>query len=161
MINEKIYKNFTSLMLHPSDLPKFRGGSPIQNQIINGIKKSAITIFKVNNILDGGPIYKKKKLMLTGGINKIFSRIENVGTNLTIDIIKGKYRIYNQNLKNSVIYKRKSGKDSEITLNEIKNKSGQYLLDKIQMLEDPYPNAYIKTKDNKKLLIKTAKLVNN
>jgi len=35
------------------------------------------------------------------------------------------------------------------------------LLDKIQMLEDPYPNAYIKTKDNKKLLIKTAKLVNN
>jgi len=161
MINEKIFKNYTSLMLHPSDLPKFRGGSPIQNQIINGVKKSAVTIFKVNNILDGGPIYKKKKFMLTGGINEIFARIENIGTNLTIDIIKGKYRIYNQNLKDSVIYKRRSPKDSEITLNEIKNRTGQYLLDKIQMLEDPYPNAYIKTKDNKKLLIRTAKLVNN
>jgi len=99
--------------------------------------------------------------MLTGGINEIFARIENIGTNLTIDIIKGKYRIYNQNLKDSVIYKRRSPKDSEITLNEIKNRTGQYLLDKIQMLEDPYPNAYIKTKDNKKLLIRTAKLVNN
>jgi methionyl-tRNA formyltransferase len=161
MINEKIFKNYTSLMLHPSDLPKFRGGSPIQNQIINGVKKSAVTIFKVNNILDGGPIYKKKQFMLTGGINEIFARIENIGTNLTIDIIKGKYRIYNQNLKDSVIYKRRSSKDSEITLNEIKNRTGQYLLDKIQMLEDPYPNAYIKTKDNKKLLIRTAKLVNN
>ena len=161
MINEKIFKNYTSLMLHPSDLPKFRGGSPIQNQIINGVKKSAVTIFNVNNILDGGPIYKKKQFILTGGINKIFARIENIGTNLTIDIIKGKYRIYNQNLKNSVIYKRRSPKDSEITLNEIKNRTGQYLLDKIQMLEDPYPNAYIKTKDNKKLLIRTAKLVNN
>jgi len=161
MIDEKIFKNYTSLMLHPSDLPKFRGGSPIQNQIINGVKKSAVTIFKVNNILDGGPIYKKKQLMLTGGINEIFARIENIGTNLTIDIIKGKYRIYNQNLKDSVIYKRRSPKDSEITLNEIKNRTGQYLLDKIQMLEDPYPNAYIKTKDNKKLLIRTAKLVNN
>jgi methionyl-tRNA formyltransferase len=161
MINEKIFKNYTSLMLHPSDLPKFRGGSPIQNQIISGVKKSAVTIFKVNNILDGGPIYKKKFFMLTGGINKIFTRIENIGTNLTIDIIKGKYRIYNQNLKNSVIYKRRSPKDSEITLNEIKNMNGQYLLDKIQMLEDPYPNAYIKTKDNKKLLIRAAKIVNN
>ena len=161
MINEKIFKNYTSLMLHPSDLPKFRGGSPIQNQIINGVKTSAVTIFKVNNILDGGPIYKKKQFMLTGGIKEIFARIENIGTNLTIDIIKGKYRIYNQNLKDSVIYKRRSSKDSEITLNEIKNRTGQYLLDKIQMLEDPYPNAYIKTKDNKKLLIRTAKLVNN
>ena len=161
MINEKIFKNYTSLMLHPSDLPKFRGGSPIQNQKISGVKKSAVTIFKVNNILDGGPIYKKKSFMLTGGINKIFTRIENIGTNLTIDIIKGKYRIYNQNLKNSFIYKRRSPKDSEITINEIKNRTGQYLLDKIQMLEDPYPNAYIKTKDNKKLLIRTAKLVNN
>jgi methionyl-tRNA formyltransferase len=161
MINEKIFKNYTSLMLHPSDLPKFRGGSPIQNQIINGVKKSAVTIFKINNILDGGPVYKKKKLMLTGGINKIFSRVENIGTNLTVDIIKEKYRIYNQNLKNCSIYKRRSPKDSEITLNEIKNRTGQYLLDKIQMLEDPYPNAYIKTKDNKKLLIKTAKLINN
>ena len=28
-------------MLHPSPLPKYRGGSPIQNQIINGEKKSA------------------------------------------------------------------------------------------------------------------------
>lgn len=148
-------------MLHPSDLPSFRGGSPIQNQIINGVKKSAVTIFKVNNILDGGPIYKKKQFMLTGGINKIFRRIENIGTSLTIDIIKGKYRIYNQNLNNTTIYKRRSPKDSEIKLNEIKNRTGQYLLDKIQMLEDPYPNAYIKTKDNKKLLIKLAKLVNN
>lgn len=161
MIDQKIFSNYTSLMLHPSDLPKFRGGSPIQNQIINGVKESAVTIFKINAILDGGPILKKKKLMLTGGVSKIFNRIQNIGTDLTIDIIQGKYRIYNQNLKNSVIFKRRSAKDSEITLKEIKTKNGQYLLDKIQMLEDPYPNAYIKTKDNKKLLIKVAKLESN
>ena len=29
---------YTSIMLHPSPLPKYRGGSPIQNQIINGEK---------------------------------------------------------------------------------------------------------------------------
>ena len=89
-------------MLHPSDLPNFRGGSPIQNQIINGVKKSAVTIFKINNIIDGGPIFKKKKLFLTGGINKIFNQIEKIGTNLTIEIIRGKYKVRNQNLNNSI-----------------------------------------------------------
>ena len=43
-------------MLHPSPLPKFRGGSPIQNQIIRNKKKSMVTIFRINNILDGGDI---------------------------------------------------------------------------------------------------------
>ena len=148
-------------MLHPSDLPNFRGGSPIQNQIINGVKKSAVTIFKINNIIDGGPIFKKKKLFLTGGINKIFNQIEKIGTNLTIEIIRGKYKLRNQNLNNSIVFKRRSPKDSEITLKEIKDKTGEYLLNKIQMLEDPYPNAFIKTKDNKKLLIKVAQLKNS
>jgi methionyl-tRNA formyltransferase len=161
MVDEKIFKKYTSLMLHPSDLPKFRGGSPIQNQIINGVKKSAVTIFKINNILDGGPVFKKRKLILTGGVNKIFNRIADIGTKLTIDIIQGKYKGYNQNLKNSIIFKRRSPKESEITLKEIKSKDGQYLLDKIKMLEDPYPNAFIKTKDNKKLIIKVAELRKN
>ena len=161
IVDEKIYKNYTSLMLHPSDLPNFRGGSPIQNQIINGVKKSAVTIFKINNIIDGGPIFKKKKLFLTGGINKIFNQIEKIGTNLTIEIIRGKYKLRNQNLNNSIVFKRRSPKDSEITLKEIKDKTGEYLLNKIQMLEDPYPNAFIKTKDNKKLLIKVAQLKNS
>ena len=47
-------------MLHPSPLPKFRGGSPIQNQIIRGEKISAVTIFKINKIIDGGDIYFQK-----------------------------------------------------------------------------------------------------
>ena len=47
-------------MLHPSPLPKFRGGSPIQNQIIRGKKISAVTIFKINKIIDGGDIYFQK-----------------------------------------------------------------------------------------------------
>ena len=36
-------------------------------------------------------------------------------------------------------------------MNELKQKC-EYLYNKIRMLQDPYPNAYIVTKDNKKLL---------
>ena len=54
------------------------------------------------------------------------------------------------------IYKRIKPKNSEITLEELKNKNGIYLINKIRMLQNPYPNPYIRTKDNKKLVIKSA-----
>ena len=40
------------------------------------------------------------------------------------------------------------------TLDELVNSSSEELYNKICSLEDPYPNAFIKTKDNKKLLFK-------
>ena len=50
-------------MLHPSPLPKYRGGSPIQNQIINGESKSAVTLFKINNKIDQGDIIYQKEFL--------------------------------------------------------------------------------------------------
>ena len=155
-INKNIYKNFFCLMLHPSDLPKFRGGSPLQNQIINSIEKSAVTIFKINKDLDGGPILKKHYLSLKGSIYDIFNRLEKIGTKLTNEIIKGNYKLRNQNLKNTKIYKRLKPHQSEIKISELLNKDSKYLYNKIRMLEDPYPNAFIKTKDKKKLYLKKA-----
>ncbi len=49
-------------MFHPPKLSLFRGGSPIQNQIIRNITNSAVTLFKINKIIDGGPIIAKKNL---------------------------------------------------------------------------------------------------
>ena len=44
-VETSIIKKYKCIMLHPSPLPKYRGGSPIQNQIINGEKISAVTLF--------------------------------------------------------------------------------------------------------------------
>ena len=145
-------------MLHPSDLPKFRGGSPIQNQIINSVKKSAVTIFKINKDLDGGPILKKHFLSLAGNISDIFLRLEIIGLKLTNEIIKGNYKLEKQNLKNTKIYKRLKPYQSEITIKELLSKDANYLHNKIRMLNDPYPNAFIKTKDKKKLYLKKVSL---
>ena len=60
MVDEKIFKNYTSLMLHPSDLPKFRGGSPIQNQIINGVKNLQSLYLKLIIFLMAVPSSKKR-----------------------------------------------------------------------------------------------------
>ena len=46
-------------VLHPSPLPKYRGGSPIQHQLLAGEKVSAVTIFRLYEAykdVDSGPI---------------------------------------------------------------------------------------------------------
>ena len=49
-----IINKYFCVMLHPSPLPKFRGGKPLQNQIIRNIKSSKITLFKMEKKLDAG-----------------------------------------------------------------------------------------------------------
>ena len=44
------------LNIHPSLLPKYRGASPIQTAILNGDKKTGITIMLMDEEMDHGPI---------------------------------------------------------------------------------------------------------
>ncbi|MBU0974289.1 hypothetical protein KKD03_01150 [Patescibacteria group bacterium] len=44
------------LNIHPSELPKWRGNSPGQFSILFNDKKSAVTLMKINNKFDQGPI---------------------------------------------------------------------------------------------------------
>ena len=45
---------------------------------------------------------------------------------------------------------------SEISIDELTNQSSLYLYNKIRMLQDPYPNPFIKTVDGKRIVIKGA-----
>lgn len=44
------------LNVHPSALPKYRGAAPIQWQILNGERESAISIIQLVSKMDAGPI---------------------------------------------------------------------------------------------------------
>lgn len=44
---------------HPSLLPKYRGASPVNYAILNGDKKTGITVFKIANKMDAGDIIKQ------------------------------------------------------------------------------------------------------
>mgnify|MGYP000116361430 CR=1 FL=1 len=158
MVDQLFIDNYESIMLHPSPLPKYRGGSPIQNQIINGEKTSAITLFRMTNELDTGDIYKQLKISLHGSLQEIFTRISDLGFSATCDIFDKNYQLTPQDESKATFYKRKKPKDSEITIEEINTKSADYLYNKIRMLNAPYPNAYIKTADNRKLFIIKSKI---
>ena len=88
-IQEAVIDKYKCLMLHPSPLPKYRGGSPIQNQIINGETSSAVTIIEMTSDLDAGDILAQEKFALDGDISAILKKITRIGTRSTKRIISG------------------------------------------------------------------------
>lgn len=155
IIPNHLLDNYACLMLHPSPLPKYRGGSPIQNQIIRGEINSAVTIFVMNDDVDSGPILKQEYLNLSGYIDEIFERIEVIGFDLTSQILVEGFDKKEQDNSKATYFSRLTPEMSEITIKELTEAPSDYLYNKIRMLQDPYPNPFIKTSDGKKMIIKS------
>jgi|TARA_B100000586_G_scaffold126882_1_gene91656 methionyl-tRNA formyltransferase len=151
IIPNEIISNYKCICFHESNLPKFRGGSPIQNQIIRGITKTKTTAFIMNEKIDAGDIILQKDLSLEGSIQEIFSRMSENDYSLILKIMNGKYKRRKQSGKPTT-YSRRKPKESEL---KSLNHSINYLYNFIRMLEDPYPNAFIRI-GKQKLIFKKA-----
>ena len=151
IVPDKITSNYRCICFHESNLPKFRGGSPIQNQIIRGVEKTKTTAFLMGVGLDSGDILLQKNLSLKGSLNKIFEQMIENDYYMIEKIIQGKYKLRRQK-GNPTKFKRRSPKDSEL---KNLNHSKKYLYNFIRMLEEPYPNAFIKI-GKKKIIFKQA-----
>ena len=156
IIPKKITDNYKCVCLHESNLPKFRGGSPLQNQIIRGITKTKTTAFFMSNGIDEGDIILQKNLSLKGKIEDIFLRMIDNDFKIITKIISGKYTVKKQK-GTPTLFKRRKPEESEL---KNLNFSKKYLYDFIRMLEDPYPNAFIKL-GKRKIIFKSANLKDN
>lgn len=158
MVPKALFSQYTCLVLHISKLPRYRGGSPLQHQIIAGETKSATTIFRMDKGLDTGPIYAQTQFSLSGTLNEIFERIVKVGTKDTIKVLNGPIKPVEQDNNNATIFKRRKAHESELTLEDFRSKNSKELYNLIRSLQPPYPQAYIKCKDGKKLYFTGATL---
>lgn len=52
--------------VHPSLLPVYRGPSPIESAILNGDDKTGVSIMKLSETMDTGPIYAQQPYALQG-----------------------------------------------------------------------------------------------
>ena len=148
-----LLKKYNCVMLHPSKLPEYRGGSPIQNQIINGVIDSAVTLFLMNEQIDAGPILKQHPLSLKGNLKTILGNIAKIGCELTIEILEQGLQPKPQDHSRATYFNRRTPSQSEITVEEILEKPSSYLYNKLRMLDEPYPRPYIVTVDGKKIYI--------
>ena len=114
---------------------------------------SAVTIFKMNGQIDSGDIIRQLPMSLSGDIEDILDRMFELGFSGTCDFLKNGYNFIKQNEDDMTYFPRRKPHESEITLEEITTKSAEYIYNKIRMLRDPFPNAYIKDKNGKKVYI--------
>lgn len=143
IVPKEIYEKYNCISFHMTDLPYGRGGSPLQNLILRKKKNTKISAFRMNNNIDGGPIYLKKKLDLSGSAQKIFIRAAKVTLGMIKQIEKNKFIPKPQKIS-KISFKRLSKKDNLLDLNKIKNLDDLY--DRIRMVDAPdYPDAYIET----------------
>ncbi len=159
IVKDDIINNYPCICLHPSPLPKYRGGSPIQHQIINGETESAVTLFKMNEGIDTGDILFQNKFSLLGDLKDIYNQISDVGTIGVIDIIENGYQsVIKQNENDATFYKRRNPSMSEIKLKDFNNFTAKELHNKIRSLQDPYPNSFVMCKDGTKLFLTNSKV---
>lgn len=159
IIKDDIINNYPCICLHPSPLPKYRGGSPLQHQMINGEESSAVTLFEMDAGLDTGDILYQKKFSLHGNLNDIYNRISDVGTDGVIEIIEDGYQNrVKQNEEEATLYKRRKPHMSEINIFDFNNFTARQIHDKVRSLQNPYPNPFITCKDGTKLYIKETEI---
>ncbi len=53
---------FGCINLHPSLLPKYRGAAPIQRALMDGQKVTGVTVFKLTELMDAGPILAQEEV---------------------------------------------------------------------------------------------------
>lgn len=162
LLPKEIYEQYLCLILHTSPLPKYRGGSPLQHQIMAGEKESAVTILKADKKIDHGPVYMQEKFSLAGTMDNIFDNIVKAGTIATFKVLGGlvdkKLTPRPQDERKATYYKRRQPTESELTLQDLRTKSASELYNFIRALGDPYPNAFIKCKGGEKLYLTEVKL---
>ncbi len=163
IIPDGIVRNNECICLHPSPLPKYRGGSPLQHQIINGEGESAVTLFRMDSGIDTGPIYYQEPFSLEGSLSDIFGRISNVGSNLTKKLVRdfesGRAIPSPQNEEEATFFKRRGPEESELTLKMMEEMTAEEIYNFVRALEDPYPNAYFLGKKGKKVYLKRSSLI--
>jgi methionyl-tRNA formyltransferase len=156
IIPKEIIKNYKCVCFHESDLPNFRGGSPIQNQISRGITKTKLTAFLMDEGLDTGDILLQEDLSLEGHISEIMARVAALTPKMINRILTGDYTQRKQEGRGSY-YSRRTPKDSELDVFVFKDTPLEKIYNVIRMLEDPYPNAFMVLGD-RKLTFKSAEM---
>ncbi len=111
---------FGILNIHTSLLPKYRGSSPIQYAILNGDKKTGVTIMQIDEKLDHGPILAQKEVEISEKETSetLHDKLSEAGANLLLETLplyfSGKIKSKKQEHQKATFTKLLRREDGEI-----------------------------------------------
>lgn len=122
IINSKLLKkNKLNITIHESNLPRNRGFSPIQYQILENKNIIDICLIELKNKVDSGDVLKKSKIYFKG--NELYDEIRLIQSKKTFQLIfKFLNDFPNFNRKKQIgksnFLTRRNSKDSELDINK-------------------------------------------
>jgi methionyl-tRNA formyltransferase len=146
--------------IHASLLPKWRGAAPIQRSIINLDKETGISIMKIVEELDAGPIMHQDKIEIDENLDALTlsKTLSKLGANSIIESIdkieKGTEKFIEQNNSKATYAKKILKSEAKINWNE----SAKKVLAKINAL-NPNPGAWFEH-NKERYKVWKAKIVN-
>lgn len=139
---------FGCINVHGSLLPKYRGAAPIQRSLLDGDKKTGVSIMKIVKALDAGAVYYTKEIDIlnTDTSETLFNKLAKLGSEALIEslplILNKKLEAKEQD-ENLVTYAKKLDKE-EALINF--NDDAKTVERKIRGY-NPWPIAYFKLQD--------------
>ena len=151
---------FGFINVHASLLPKWRGAAPIQRSIMNLDSQTGVSIMKIVEELDSGPIMHQEKIQINEKIDaltlsKVLSKLGAISIiNALKKIEKGEARFQEQNHSEATYAKKISKLEGKIDWNQ----SAKKVLAKINGL-NPNPGAWFEYQ-NERYKVWQAEIVN-
>ena len=158
LIPDELLKKTKFFGIHPSDLPNYRGGSPLQNQIIDGITSTKCSLFEIAPGIDKGGIVKKTPISLEGNMKNIFNELTRCTVELGTYLANNYQKIKIEPQGDGKTLKRRKENESKLDP-ELFRTDLLKSYNIIRALGDPYPNAYIEDEKGNRLYFKEVKYV--
>ena len=112
------------LNIHPSLLPQYRGPSPVQTAILNNDQENGVTIFKMDEKIDHGPILAqfKEEIRPEETAESLYQRLFLAGAKVLTTILpaylEGKIELRKQDDSQSTFTKKFNREDGKINWQE-------------------------------------------
>jgi hypothetical protein len=150
-LGKEILEKIETIGVHCAELDRYSYGSPIQNQIIDGINFTKHRIFKLSYNENSIRSHAHDRLFshevdldLSGNVDDIFYQMTS-----TSIILFNKYLndisniVWSEWPEEEIIRKKRVPSDSKLLKEQMFNMSTKELYDFFRCLGDPYPNGYI------------------
>lgn len=84
LVKEPLLSRLCILNLHPSLLPRWRGAAPIERAIMNGDKRTGVSVMRLVEELDAGPVCLSEEVMIESedDYQSLAARLRTVGSRL-------------------------------------------------------------------------------
>jgi hypothetical protein len=147
----EITRKIQAIGVHCAELDRYSYGTPLQLQIMDGIRYSKHRIFEFTAPEDSRRAHTHSRryshevtLDLSGGMEQVLDQMTS--TSITLfnmfldDYPKISWKVWDEE---SIVRPRRSPEDSRLTKEDVARMTTEELYNFFRCLEDPYPNGYI------------------